>query len=1110
MEVSRRHPFRSRSLVAICTLSMVLSGLPIALLHAPPAVGQDSPASAYAPWFDLGWKYRKPVTIDNTAGPSALKDYQLMIPLNTQELISAGKMRSDCGDARFTDSDGTTELNYSMEDKSNFWVRVPNIPSGSTTVIYFYYGNLTASSASNATNTFDLFEDFENYTDGTNIPNWQEVAGDWILTTPSGKNRAVRLDDTGSSSALVRSSTVRGARIIEADLADETLTNNNPHPGIVVGYQDANNYNAIYWRSQTAQLVRWQVVGGTETGTDINLANSLVGAVANMYHRMKVSVDASGNVVNVNFLNYNTTPGFSVQTTGAGLWQHRSITDIGWCDNFRVRKYASPEPTLRPSAEELPFEFKSFAYSPPRMNDGDTVFFNASFNNPTTELIRIQLAAREADDFDSTTDYFYQDNVQLAPSADITVPFTWTAVGGPRTIWLAISDHPIASVKIRVNRDPVIAPVKDQSLWQDRDFALIINASDPDGDLLTWSIDNHLFNISSVSNRSAEISFLPTNDHVGMHRANVTVADPMNRSDTRRINFTVNNVNDPPALTKIPLLSATQYKELRYQARADDPDLKWGDLLTFSDNTDLFDIDARTGEFFFTPVEEQVGKHNIKITVADKEEASAQASFTITVDNVNDPPTLEILPPQFALQGRLFQLKVLAADPDLKSDPTEKLRYSDDSSLFIINNDTGQISFTPTNDQIGVWPANITVTDKGGLSSTTALTITVMNANDPPSIEAILAQTATEGVPFQYQSSATDPDLKWGLDNLTFNDDTDLFNIDPMTGTISFTPTGAQVGIKRVTITVKDEKGATASASFDLTVVHVNHPPTDATIKYPLDGAKLKEGDAMWLDGTAKDSDKGDTLEYSWLDNGEPAGIGKNISVKLKPGKHTITLEVSDGSETVSTEIGVEVEKKETVTVAGGGNDWTMMAAAVAAAIAIVAVVAILAARRRKRPQEPEPSEEGRVSSVPEDETAALPPVPPAEAGPKGSGEEAQKVIDSTVDKLADYQEAHPDEAVDVAPVMEKLDIARDMLKSGEYDDALDFAREAEAAVDRITVPAAPKKVAVKKKKAMAAKDKDTTATKDKTASAARKCPGCGEELEGGWPVCPACGFKTA
>jgi predicted RNA-binding Zn-ribbon protein involved in translation (DUF1610 family) len=83
------------------------------------------------------------------------------------------------------------------------------------------------------------------------------------------------------------------------------------------------------------------------------------------------------------------------------------------------------------------------------------------------------------------------------------------------------------------------------------------------------------------------------------------------------------------------------------------------------------------------------------------------------------------------------------------------------------------------------------------------------------------------------------------------------------------------------------------------------------------------------------------------------------------------------------------------------------------------------------------------------------------------------------------------------------------MLRSGEYGDALDFAREAGAEADKLTVPPAPKKVAVKKKKAVAVKGTQTAAKIGKAASAVVKCPDCGEELESSWSECPACGFKT-
>ena len=88
-----------------------------------------------------GWAYRKPITIDNTANSNNLTDYQVLVTLDTQSLISAGKMQSDCRDIRFADSDGTTLISYWIESGCNtastkIWVKVPLIPASSNKTIY--------------------------------------------------------------------------------------------------------------------------------------------------------------------------------------------------------------------------------------------------------------------------------------------------------------------------------------------------------------------------------------------------------------------------------------------------------------------------------------------------------------------------------------------------------------------------------------------------------------------------------------------------------------------------------------------------------------------------------------------------------------------------------------------------------------------------------------------------------------------------------------------------------------------------------------------------------------------------------------------------------------
>lgn len=114
-----------------------------------------------AAWYDAGYSFRKKLPISNTSG-SMQTDFQMQITVDTASLITAGKMQSDCDDMRFTDIKGKV-LGYWLEPNTCntantiVWFKVPKIapaPSGTTTDVFFYYGNPTATSASSTTNTF--------------------------------------------------------------------------------------------------------------------------------------------------------------------------------------------------------------------------------------------------------------------------------------------------------------------------------------------------------------------------------------------------------------------------------------------------------------------------------------------------------------------------------------------------------------------------------------------------------------------------------------------------------------------------------------------------------------------------------------------------------------------------------------------------------------------------------------------------------------------------------------------------------------------------------------------------------------------------------------------
>ncbi len=116
------------------------------------------------------WLYINKITVNNSANPSTLTDYSVLVKLNTATLIAAGKMKTDGSDIRFT-MNNYSNLSYWIDpgiqnehginrDSTYIWVKVPYIPGGSSTSINMYYGNPSATALSDIGTTFLFGDDF--------------------------------------------------------------------------------------------------------------------------------------------------------------------------------------------------------------------------------------------------------------------------------------------------------------------------------------------------------------------------------------------------------------------------------------------------------------------------------------------------------------------------------------------------------------------------------------------------------------------------------------------------------------------------------------------------------------------------------------------------------------------------------------------------------------------------------------------------------------------------------------------------------------------------------------------------------------------------------------
>ena len=107
----------------------------------------------------LAKEYRRQLTIDNTKNANDLADYQVSFLVNTKNLISLGRIRSDCTDIHIKDNDDKVEIkNLWIENCNNnatkIWVKVPKIPASTKKNIYMYYGTGVKTSDFSVEKTF--------------------------------------------------------------------------------------------------------------------------------------------------------------------------------------------------------------------------------------------------------------------------------------------------------------------------------------------------------------------------------------------------------------------------------------------------------------------------------------------------------------------------------------------------------------------------------------------------------------------------------------------------------------------------------------------------------------------------------------------------------------------------------------------------------------------------------------------------------------------------------------------------------------------------------------------------------------------------------------------
>jgi len=486
-----------------------------------------------------------------------------------------------------------------------------------------------------------------------------------------------------------------------------------------------------------------------------------------------------------------------------------------------------------------------------------------------------------------------------------------------------ISDNQTYEILVEnVNDEPIINSTSITDATEEILYTYDLDSDDDDFRTLNPT-EVHTFSFDTapegmtINPNTGFIEWTPTNEQAeGTHEITVKVTDSEQTVDIQTFILTVENVNDLPSIVSPAVLDATEEILYEYNVDSDDDDFRTlNPSEVHSYSLDIgpvgMVIDSSTGVINWTPTNEQAeGTHDVIVKVTDSEQTEDTQTFTITVENVNDLPSIVSTAVSDATEEVLYTYDVESDDDDFRTvNPTEIHTFSLDIAPVGMNIDelTGSISWTPTNEQSeGKHEITVKVTDISDVTDTQTFKITVENANDNPIIDSNPINTATEETLYTYDVSSDDDDFRTlnPSENHAYSLDIapDGMTIDALSGIIDWVPTNEQAeGTHEVIVSVIDSENAVDTQSFTITVENVNDVPS--IVSLPIENATEEE---LYRYDVNSDDDDFRTLNPSEVHTfsletapegmiiDETTGVIWVPTNEQSEGSHTITIKVTD------------------------------------------------------------------------------------------------------------------------------------------------------------------------------------------------------------------------
>ena len=402
---------------------------------------------------------------------------------------------------------------------------------------------------------------------------------------------------------------------------------------------------------------------------------------------------------------------------------------------------------------------------------------------------------------------------------------------------------------------PMLAPILTQgtnlsvSMNEDGVWPVLeLNASDPFGDSLIWSVETNathgLATVSGTGDSPSTFSYVPEGNYSGTDTFVVQVSDGV-LSDLITVDVNVTAQPDFPVFVSIPVEDVVEKSPYSYNVVTIDQDPEARLSITAvgalpSWMTGITDKGDGTATLSGLPtVGDGNDTYSVTLRVTDDTNRSTDQNLGIRVAFINYPPIItvggnegsEITATVEEDDGSSFALSLNISATD-GTPPSVNLSWSVDANetngtaLVTGNGSTPTVTYTPFPDFNGPDSFSMVVSD-GEFNDTITVNVTVQAINDPPIFTSSPPATdVNESTTYTYSVQVSDVDgdvitiIATGLPSwLAFNDFGDG------TATLSGTPEWYDYASSSVFLIATDSSGSIAVQDFVVSVIPDNYPP---------------------------------------------------------------------------------------------------------------------------------------------------------------------------------------------------------------------------------------------------------------------------------------------